>query len=231
MMDRVLHRVECVSVRQGEPTTLPPIDLRGRFRVLRLQVLDKDGKPPFVIRIADASAGGELLFEESVVMKGRIAIPVPMTTQRFAVSARECRPVLVSWREKEQKVVLGAGVKVKIRWQAPVPKPGSEADTLQELAFHLEPVEDGKTPVWAALWQPYPEIMPWGKASGEQELILPRPGLYRVVWRATPKGCYEPIVINRAATVEVKDQAEEQPLTVSLSPEEARAFLARRRQK
>ncbi|MHC4513797.1 MAG: carboxypeptidase-like regulatory domain-containing protein, partial [Planctomycetota bacterium] len=231
MMDRVMHRVEGVSVRPEEPTKLPPIDLRGRLRVLRLQVLDKDGKPPFVIRIADASAGGELLFEESVVMKGRIAIPVPVSVQRFAVSAQECRPVLVSWRKKEQKVVLGAGLRVKIRWQAPVPKPGFETDTLQELAFHLQPVANGKTPVWAALWQPYPEIMPWGQASGEQELMLPRPGFYRVVWRATPKGCYEPIVITRTATVEVKDQVAEQLLTVSLSPEVAQAFLAKRKQK
>lgn len=46
----------------------------------------------------------------------------------------------------------------------------------------------------------------------------------------TPKGCHERVVITSGATVEVKDQAEEQLLTVSLSPEVAQAFLARQKQ-
>jgi hypothetical protein len=51
-----------------------------------------------------------------------MAIPAPVTAQRFAICAEDCRPVLVSWRAQEQKVVLGAGVRVKVRWQAPVPR-------------------------------------------------------------------------------------------------------------
>lgn len=230
LFGQALAKVERIEVRAGEATRDPrvwPLDLRGRIRILRLEAKTAGGKPMCELCCAGESTAGVLgpaTFRGTLA--GRFEIQAPSGCARFAVGWEGFRPVTLSWAPEEQRVILRAGPRVRLRYDLAAARAQAGHGLAGLVGLRLNYLRMGK-PV------PEPEESILAHTGGDSEsststplksaehlLLLPMPGPYRFLLEAEVQGERRSVTValprSSPGVVVVEDREGEQVIELAL---------------
>jgi len=179
--ERTVERIRGISAGPGvvRDARLDPLDLRGRYRVIRLNVLDEDGRTVNAFVIAKYPSGRSQV--------GWTRWPGILTAKEreeyLLVEADGFLPVALEPFDGPRKLVLKRGLPVTLRYAGEAPLPESPLSLVVTLESAFTPVlPPGQLPLperWSIRKAPYRGTF---DAEGRLELHVSEPGVYSLRW-------------------------------------------------
>lgn len=157
-----------VAGETARHSRLDPLDLRGRYRILRLRVLRPDGEPLAGEHVALQESGG-LQRSTELDAQGRLELSVYAKVERFLLDLPYFRSTWVTWSAAEQDVRLRPPLQLWLDLDS------SCADMYESLAVAVVPSP--------ALGRATSAIEHRIAPDGSAEFVLELTGSYRLEWR------------------------------------------------
>ena len=214
LVSSVLAEIPGIAVEEGKKTRDPrlnPVDLRGKIRILRLDVVDASGKKvrPFYTGFDKESGDSSFLFPGN----GTLFLPMAETARLF-VTAPGYRGRVVSLTGGKVRVVLEKGIEVRLSLAEKEVIP----DPPLRLGVGLMPLPRKKGGPPRLAFLPFTGDIRWFDREGILTFHLSFPGKYRVFWTLSENsgngGNFPEIGEKEKNLIQVEDRPGPQVITV-----------------